>query len=245
MKAKTTLLRIACSIAVVGGAIWVLMGHQLQVRLAQENGALRQELRQTASLAAENERLSNLVFQSRSTQSLPEPQMRELLRLRGEVGVLRQQSAELDTLREENRQARAAMAKSLEAQSVVPAGAAATADYWPRGSWAYAGYGSPEAALQSSFWAANQGDLKTFMGGITGETLEKVENDFEGKFEGEIAAMTKAEVGRLKSVRVRSREAQADDTVVLTVEFEEENQVVTEKLLMKRIGNEWKLSGDQ
>ena len=44
-----------------------------------------------AELAAENERLSNLVAQASRSQSLPEDQMRELLRLRAEVAALRQQ----------------------------------------------------------------------------------------------------------------------------------------------------------
>ena len=62
-----------------------------------------------ASLIAENEQLSNRVAQVNPPQSLPDDQLRELLRLRGEVGVLRQQAKELEAVRTENRQARAAL----------------------------------------------------------------------------------------------------------------------------------------
>jgi hypothetical protein len=42
---------------------------------------------------------------------------------------------------------------------------------------------------------------------------------------------------------VVNREVQADETVVLTAAFEEGTDTHTTKLLMKKIGNEWKISG--
>ena len=50
-------------------------------------------------------------------------------------------------------------------------------------------------------------------------------------------------VARLKSVRVLRRETPADDSVVRTAEFEEENSTNTTTLLMKKFGNDWRLSG--
>ena len=150
---------------------------------------------------------------------------------------------ELETLRNQSRQTSTSLESSLKAQSAAPAGAAATADYWPREAWAFAGYASPDAALQSSFWASNQGDVKTFLGGIEGEILQKVQKDSEGKSEDELSAKAIAEVASLKSVRILNREVRAEDTVVLTAEFEEGNSTHTTKLLMKKYGNDWKLSG--
>jgi len=243
MKAKSAILDITWATAVVGVAIWLVVGRQGRVRLREENKTLRQQLAQMASLGAENERLSNLVSGASGPRSVSEDQLKELLRLRGEVGVLRQQSKELETLRNENRQASTSLESSLKAQSTAPAVAVATADYWPRDSWAFAGYASPDAALQSSFWAANRGDMKTFLGGIEGEILQKVQKDSEGKTEDEVSAKAIAEVASLKSVRILSREVRAEDTVVLTAEFEEGNSTHTTKLLMKKFGNDWKLSG--
>jgi hypothetical protein len=243
MKAKSAILDITWATAVVGVAIWLVVGRQGRVRLREENKTLRQQLAQMASLGAENERLSNLVSGVSRPRSLSDDQLRELLRLRGEVGVLREQSKELEALRNANRKVSTPLDSSLKAQSAAPAGAAATADYWPRDSWAFAGYTSPDAALQSSFWAANTGDVKTFLSGIEGEILQKVQKDFEGKSEDEISAKAIAEVASLKSVRILSREVRAEDTVVLTAEFEEGNSTHTTKLLMKKFGNDWKLSG--
>lgn len=132
MRASSVITSIACVAAVVGLAVWLAVEHQARLRLVEEHKALEQQLGQLAGLVAENERLSNLVAQAHPSQSLPDDESRELLRLRGEVGLLRQQGEELESVRNENRQARAGRA-----------GAAATADYWPRDSWAFRGTPAP------------------------------------------------------------------------------------------------------
>ena len=238
MKAKGVILGVLCATALVGMTIWLAAEHQARLRLGEENTALRQQLDRMASLVAENERLSNFLAQAKSPRTLPDDRLKELLRLRGEVGVLREQAQELETLREENRQARTALASGHQTSN-----AAATANYWPRGSWAFAGFASPEAALQSSLWAASKGDLKTFLGGTTGEMQKMVEKDFEGKSESEAADRAVAETTKFKSVSVLNSEAQSDDGVVLTVAFEEGADTHTTKLFMQKVGNDWKLSG--
>jgi hypothetical protein len=244
MKANSVIFNVLCATAVVGVAIWLAVGHQTRLRLGEENKALRQQLGQLAGLASENERLSNVVAQANRSQPLPDDQLRELLRLRGEVGILRQQGKELETLRNENRQVRAALESSLKTPNAGAAGAAATADYWPRDSWAFAGYASPDAALQTSVWAANKGDVKAFLGGTTGEIQKSVEEHIAGKSDSEASAELMADTGRLKSVRVVNREVEGDDTVVFMTAFEAENGTETNKMVIKKIGNEWKLSGD-
>ncbi len=193
-----------------------------------------------ARLAADNERLSNVTARANSTQSLPDAQLRELLRLRGEVGVLRQQTEELETVRDENRQAHAALERSLKTQGTGTA--AATADYWPRESWTFTGYASPDAALQSSFWAANNGDLKALATSVTGDVLKLMQEEFAGKSEAEASIRAMDHVISLKSVRILNREVKDDDTVVLTAEFESRTDTQQGKLVMKKIGNGWKLS---
>jgi hypothetical protein len=234
---------VLCAVAVVGVTAWLGLERQAWLRLAVEHKALEQQLDQMAGLVAENERLSNLVAQANRSQSLPDDQSRELLRLRGEVGVLRRQAKELETARNENRQAHAALESGLKTQSAGSTGGPATADYWPRDSWAFAGYASPDAALQTSAWAANNGDLKALLASTTGDLQKMVTKDLEGKSENEAIARAMAEVAKLKSISVLNRDVQADDTVVLTAAFEEGANSHTSKLLMKKIGNDWKISG--
>jgi hypothetical protein len=243
MKASSVITSVLCAAAVVGLGIWLAVGHQARLRVGDEHKALLQQVDQMAGLVAENQRLRNLVAQASRSQSLSDDQLRELLRLRGEAGILRRQANELETLRNENRQAHAALENGLKAQNSGATGTAATADYWPRNSWAFTGYASPDAALQTFFWAGNNGDLKTVLSATTGEIQEEVKRDLEGKSENEASAKAIAEFASLKSIRVLDREVQADDTVVLTASFEDAKRTETGKLLMKKVGNEWKLSG--
>src|ERR1039458_9475304 len=90
MKANSVIISVICATAAVGLAIWLAVGHQARLRLGDEHKALEQQLDQMAGLVAENERLAKLVAHASRPQSLTDDQSRELLRLRGEAGVLRQ-----------------------------------------------------------------------------------------------------------------------------------------------------------
>ncbi len=243
MRTGSVITCIFCAGTVVGLAIWLAVEHQARLRLLGEHNALEQQLGQMAGLIAENERLSHLVAQVPPPQSPPDDQSRELLRLRGEAGVLRQQARELEAVRSENRQARAALESRLTSQATGAAKATATADYWPRDSWAFTGYATPDAALQTSFWAASNGDVKALMASATGDVRQMMEKDLAGRPDAEASIKAMDEVSDIKSVRVLSREPQGDDTVVLTAEIQDQRALQTGKLIMKKVGDEWKLSG--
>ena len=242
MLPKSVMLSLLCAAATVGVAMWLAVGHQARLKLGEENKALQQQLGQMAGVVAENERLSNLVVQASRSQSLPDEQLKELLRLRGEMGVLRHQCKELESLSKENLAARAALESSLKTQNAGAGGAAATTNYWPRDSWAFAGYASPDAALQSFIWARMNGDLKALRVGTTGEAQKELEQDLARKSEGEVSLKAMADSINLKSVRMHHRSAEADDTVVIQAGYEDGNITYAAKLLMKKVGNEWKLS---
>ncbi len=77
---------------VAGVATPFVLQQQTQNRLRAQNDSLRAQVAQIPQLEAENARLSNLVSETKT--SLPNSQMDELLRLRGQVGNLKQQLAE-------------------------------------------------------------------------------------------------------------------------------------------------------
>ena len=84
---------IVSAIVAIGVAVPLIMQHQAQTKLRAENEALRQKAEQSEQLAAENERLAKLATQaSEAPRTTTEPS-RELLKLRGEVGRLRQENA--------------------------------------------------------------------------------------------------------------------------------------------------------
>jgi hypothetical protein len=237
MRPNTVLTIVLPAAIVIGLAIGVAIEHNARLRVSAEHKALELQLDQMASVIAANAQLSNRVALATTPQSLPDDQSRELLRLRGEVGLLRQQAGELETVRAENRQAHTVLESSQAAK------AAATADYWPRDAWAFTGSASPDAALQTSLWAASSGDLKALTATATCDVLKEMEEEFAGKSETEASTRAMDNVLGIKSVRILNREVQGEDTVVLTAAIESRTDAQTGKLVMKKIGNEWKFSG--
>jgi len=105
MSAKTTLVGIL-AIGGLAAAVWLQHGSVVQLKV--ENQSLRAQLEEAGQLAAENERLSNLVAQAGDSPG--NDQQHELLRLRGEVGMLRNQTNQMARqLREGNQRLEAAM----------------------------------------------------------------------------------------------------------------------------------------
>ena len=86
------------STIVVAGAITAfVVQQQNQTKLHSENESLQQQI---AQLQIDNASLSNRIAEIGEANKLPEKQFNELLKLRGEVGVLRRQ---LDEATEKNR----------------------------------------------------------------------------------------------------------------------------------------------
>jgi RNA polymerase sigma factor (sigma-70 family) len=90
-------LKLGISALVVAGATTAfVIQHQAQEKLRAENGALTQQI---AQLQTDNQSLSNRLAVAGDSKSLSDEQLNELLKLRGEVGMLRQQTNELGKLR--------------------------------------------------------------------------------------------------------------------------------------------------
>ncbi len=225
-------------VAVIFLAIGLALEHQTRLELRKEQQALKQQLDRVTELLAENERQASLVGTA-DPAPLASDSSNDLLRLRAEVGVLRQLTNELERARNENTDAHAALDHYLASEAATKV---ATADFWPRDSWSFAGFASPDDALRSSLWAANNGDLKAMFDSMTGELRQEMEKEFGGKAADEAAIQAMDEVSRFKSIQVLNRDFQGSDTAVLTAVFEDRDQPHTAKLLLKKVGNEWKLA---
>ena len=84
-------LGIAAALVVAGVATPLVMQNQTQNKLRDENRLLRQE---SAQLASDSQRLSNQLSEVKYSQALTKDQFNELLKLRGEVGMLKKQLTE-------------------------------------------------------------------------------------------------------------------------------------------------------
>jgi RNA polymerase sigma factor (sigma-70 family) len=112
-----TKLKLGISALVVASAATALVvQHQAQTKLRDEGESLRQQI---AQLQANNESLSNHLAAAdakpSSSRSLPDGQSNELLKLRGEVGVLQKQASEA-SLKAQVAEQKLATALSAKAQ---------------------------------------------------------------------------------------------------------------------------------
>jgi hypothetical protein len=111
---KNVLLGFAAAIVMVCAA-FLFLQHQAQEKLQADNAALMQQL---AQLQNDNESLSNQLAAAGDAKSLPDKQFNELLKLRGEVGVLRRQVGDLGKMRAEDQQLRS-QNSAAQSQAVV------------------------------------------------------------------------------------------------------------------------------
>ncbi len=149
-------LGIIGAIAVAGVATPLVIQHLAHVKLREENASLRQQAGEKDQLAVENQRLSNQLAEAKTSRPLADDQLSELLKLRAEVGTLRNQKQEPA----QNRQTSAPAAKSdtqLQRNLDTP-----TVPLLPATSWANVGTATPEASWQTHRWALAKQDIDTF-----------------------------------------------------------------------------------
>jgi hypothetical protein len=220
-------------------AMGLALEHQTRLELREERQALRQQVDRITAQLAENEARPTLQAAASPARPIEADASAERLRLQTEVHALRQLTNEWTRASNENAEAHAALDRYIQEASPKMA----TADFWPQDSWSFAGFASPDDALRSSLWASNNGNVQALLNSSTGVLLQMIQKEFEGKSADEAAIRAIEEVENLKSVQVLNREYQSGDAAVLTAAFEEGTQTHTNRLLLQRIGNQWKLAG--
>lgn len=150
MSAKRTLAAVLLCGA-IGAAVWQW---NAVAGLRKQNNHLRPLVEESARLESENLELSSLrAAAGRETPSIDGKA--ELLRLRNDVGRLRAQRADLDRLKSENARLAAAVDAGAGAQQMF----SDTEGFVAKESWGNAGFDTPEAAVQTFFWAMREGDF--------------------------------------------------------------------------------------
>ncbi len=233
---KVTKLRLAAigALVIAGATASWLVQRQSEIKLREEIHSLQRQVdNQLSEKRNADERLSNLLAQTSS--SVPDERLRELLRLRSEVGLLRNQTNELLKLQAENLQLqvprKAQRTPNLAAGELVPVE-----------SLTFAGYATPEATFQSTLSAFAKGDTKTFLDGFTPERRQQEENAYAGKSESEIAATIAKDSADLaaSSARILNSRLLAEDEAELTVFKTGENHLTA--ISLQRIAGEWRIS---
>src|SRR5437667_1125613 len=211
--------------------------------LQQVNEALREEL-----AAAQQSIGARGGYQNRATNEELErlrAEAREVHKLRNEVSQLRAGVKESDQLRAENQRLRGAGRQLQTAQSTgvaAPSAAASQDGYYAKENWAFTGYATPEAALQSVIWAMREGDTRTLLASVTPEEMARMQKEWGSKSEAQISADAKRGTDKISGIRILESKTLSDDEVVLSV-FAAGGEDKVQKISMRRYGAEWKLAG--
>jgi outer membrane lipopolysaccharide assembly protein LptE/RlpB len=206
--------------------------------LSQENHTLKIKSEQ-AKAAAEANFDRKLVELDKEVDQL-RAQIKEIARLRNEVQQLRKATNEVTKLRQENEKLKEAKQSNTPAANPTPGKQGA---FVPKENWSFAGYATPESAVQSAIWAVSQGDMKNFLGSLSPEIQDEVKKAWaQGReSEAEIMADGKAETQKSKGYQIQNTQNISPDEVVLSIQMD--GKETPDEMTVKRIGAEWKLAG--
>jgi RNA polymerase sigma factor (sigma-70 family) len=217
----TTLQKtLIVAIIAAGVATPLVMQYRAQVKLREENQLLRQQMAQLAPLSAENERLSKLIAEARQSKPPPSQPSRELLRLRGELGRLRQQNQDL--------------AKLVADRQPAPA------VFQPSSAWADAGSATPEAAAGTFAWAIKSGNKDKLAEVMMLEADPASTN--AAAFVDDISKGFQPLFSAIESSRLVFTENPAPDEETLWFQSQfNDGHTLFSPLTLKRVGDQWKV----
>ncbi len=146
--------RFLWALILAGGAATIILNHGAIANLRIANQTLAAESQEAKQFRREDHEIARLRPLGEEAEKLHEAN-RELPKVRNEVRALRERSAELKMLRAENERLRTA--KKNPGNAASPA--LTLPDFLPKSAVRDVGLGSPEATMQTVFWAMCQGDL--------------------------------------------------------------------------------------
>ena len=219
-------LKLAIAALLVVGAMAVLgFKHQAYARLREQNHALGQKLKQLHQLEEENQRLHGLAAELR--QDSPDRLLDELARLRGEAERLQVHQLEWEQLCSENRQLRAELGNTVR-------------PLISKEAWTYLGYGDPESAAQSYFWALKTGDPKALIESMCPEDLASWANASEQEFAALIARGGKV-TRKIPGFQILGVKKISDEQVEVVMNmYPDRPGIANLRLQLKRVGSQWK-----
>ncbi len=216
--------------------------------LAAENAGLRSELdalrqRHAEELAAERERAARELAELRIDVG-------EVSRLRGEVTTLRTGAKELEKLRTENvtlRQQNQTLQTAATATGSGTMGAARAAlptgvgAEFPKESWQFAGYETPEAALVSAIWSMQQGNPQAYFDSLSPAEQQRMAERWQGLTPEQIAAKHQGDVARISGLKIVGMQEVGLGQRLLQVGIGGTDRVDTARLIL--VNDQWKFDG--
>src|SRR5258706_21981 len=220
---------LALLILAAGGLLRLVTVQRSTIaKLHQEIDSLRLQLE-----AAEQARAKSA---EQPSARLPEEQLRELLRLRGKAGLFRSQAEELAQLQQEDYRLRAAL---VLAQSTADGATNALAlrGVVPLTALTFAGYATPEAALESLLWSERETNLTAYMTSLLPNQQSVEQARLQSQSEQGDGGLFFREPGSVTGFQFLDRQPVSEDEIALTFFVKGREQIM--KGVAKRIGAEW------
>ncbi len=235
--------RVIYGLLIIAAAAFAAINWRKAALFQADNDTLRTRVETLESEVTQSTQSADLL--KTSAEKL-RAQTSELAKLRGEVTQLRTVATNANALSAENqrlRQQLQARGSAVPPAHPSPLEAYAGRDQFPRNSWNFAGYNSPEAALVSAIWAMREGDPKTYLNSLAPNEQQRVAQDWQSqnKSEAEVAEKHKNDVAAISGLRVLTRESSAPNEMVMSVYLEGPGRV--EKVRMNQVGQDWKFGG--
>ena len=221
-------------LAAAAGFGWKQVGE-----LQRQNARLRSDLA-TSQANLETVTTTKAAQDENELQKL-RADAKELIKLRGEVGLLRGRTNEMAKLlaRAQAQQPAPTGAPAAAATQQMPTNPAA--DQFPRQSWNFAGYGSPEAALVSAIWAMREGKPQAYLDALSPQEQQRMAQAWQDKSEQEIATKHQSDVANVSDLRILSRQTLSPSQVQLQVNLGGVNR--SETVVMENVNGQWKFGG--
>jgi hypothetical protein len=202
--------------------------------LRAQNESLRAEKQEAGQLAGENR---DLVGLRAAAGPAGRSDHTELLRLRNEVRRLRALQQEAEKLRAANHR----VAEEIKSGKFTPRRLADVEGAVPREKWAFAGFATPEATVQSFLAAIVSGDPEQFLRCLSTRDAEQMRQkmaqdpeSFRKDFLGELD-----KIGKVSAFRITGTRSTDDDRMEILVQVVADGESMP--LPLHRVGNEWKL----
>jgi hypothetical protein len=232
-------LKVIVSAIVAIGLVSILAWqHFANESLREDNDGLKQSL-------AALKQLSDISTPVIVEETMGEEQQAELLKLRAEVTQLRTETNQIAVLAEANQKLKSSL---KEARTPVQAEVstkkkpedALPQDIHPQATWAFRGYGTPDATVESVLSGMVNGDKAAVLAGFSPEMAANIDGQFD-------KAVEQAKSDDKAEFRVLDRKPISDDQMVLTLylvtkKSNGDTEEHSEDTVFQRIGGEWKVT---
>ena len=116
-----------------------------------------------------------------------------------------------------------------------------TTNDYPKDALKFAGYASPDAALETWTWAMTRGDKTVMLLTLTPEARTVWEKSWAGKTDEQMKAEVAKGAAKFSGYTIKKREVISDDEIVVHLTLIGSDQI--RKLDIRKIGTDWKIAG--